>query len=123
MDANASLKRVNSYAFGSTDFQSVCQHIYQNKAVALLIKCDDGFWGTDTPTFTNPKYGHFIIGYGYDQDYVYIVDSADPTFGFKKIAKQYFTPTFIKETGTAVDLSPTQIQAIVTQTQTVVSQL
>jgi hypothetical protein len=92
----------------------VRQNIYQFKAVILLIKCDEGFWGTEIPSFTQPLYGHFVVAYGYDQDYINIVDSADPNIGFKKISKSYFVPKFIIETGTAVDLSPTQIQAIVT---------
>src|ERR1039458_9851058 len=91
MVTNASAKKIGSYGFGNTDFESLCQAIYQNKAILLLIKCDNGFWGTSTPTFTTPEYGHFITGYGFDSDYIYIVDSADPNdaFAFKKIAKQY----------------------------------
>jgi hypothetical protein len=120
MVTNASAKKVGSYGFGNTDFESLCQAIYQNKAVLLLIKCDDGFWGTSTPTFTTPEYGHFITAYGYDSDFIYIVDSADPsdTFAFKKIAKQYVNSptTFIFEAGTAVDIPPAVKQALTTNT-------
>jgi len=118
MVADASAKKINSYVFGNTDFESLCQYVYQNKAVLLLIKVDNGFWGSETPTFTIPEYGHFICAYGYDENYLYIVDSADPEFGFKKIAKQYITPTFFFESGTAIDISPTQIQQLVNNAAT-----
>jgi hypothetical protein len=120
MVANASAKKIASYGFGNTDFESLCQAIYQNKAVLILIKCDNGFWGTITPTFTTPEYGHFVTGYGYDADFIYIVDSADPNpaFAFKKIAKQYVNSptTFIFEAGTAVDIPPAVKQALTTNT-------
>jgi hypothetical protein len=84
----------------------------------LLIKCDNGFWGTTTPTFTQPLYGHFITAYGYDPEYIYIVDSADPTDAdaFKKIAKQYITPQFFYEAGTGIDLPPAVKTALTTNT-------
>ena len=120
MVTNASAKKIGSYGFGNTDFESLCQAIYQNKAILLLIKCDNGFWGTSTPTFTTPEYGHFITAYGYDADFIYIVDSADPNdaFAFKKIAKQYVNSptTFIFEAGTAVDIPPAVKQALTTNT-------
>ena len=116
---NASMKKISSYVFGGTDFGSLCQAIYQNKAVLLLIKVDNGFWKGDTPVFTSPLYGHFVTAYGYDENYLYIVDSADPTYGFKKIAKQYVTPTFFIESGTAIDLVPEQVKAVINSAVTV----
>jgi hypothetical protein len=121
MDASAANQKISSYAFGGTVFQDICQHIYKNKAVCILIKCDDGFWGTETPTFTQPLYGHFVVGYGYDENYIYIVDSADPQFGFKKLAKQYFPSKFVFESGTAIDIPPAQLQQIIKQSQAVVN--
>jgi hypothetical protein len=127
MDANATTKKIASYAFGNTDFGSLCQHIYQNKAVLLLIKCDDGFWGTPTPTFATPKYGHFVVADGYSTDGIRIIDSADPndTFSIKMIAKQYIRPEFILESGTAVDMAAvTQaVQQVVTQASSIVTQI
>jgi hypothetical protein len=119
MDASAAQSKISSYAFGATDFESVCQAIYQNKAVLLLIKCDDGFWGSDTPTFTTPKYGHFVVAFDYDetQGYVRVIDSAEPntSFAIKKVNKQYFQPQFVLESGTAVDLLPSIAHALSTQ--------
>jgi hypothetical protein len=118
MDADAAASLIGSYAFGATDFASICQAIYQNKAVILLIKCDDGFWGTATPTFTTPTYGHFVVAYGYDGAGIYVVDSADPQneFAFKHILAHYITPTFFFESGTAIDLPPAVKQALTTNT-------
>src|SRR5579862_1978632 len=108
IDANAAQSLIKAYAYSATDFESLCQAIYQNKAVMLLIKCDDGFWGTSTPTFTTPEDGHFICAYGFDSDSIYAIDSADPNdaFALKRIAKQYITPEFFFEAGTAIDLPP-----------------
>ena len=116
IDENAGLKKIASYAFGALDFESLCQAIYQNKAVLLLIKCDDGFWGTKTPTFTTAKYGHFICAFGYDAAGIYVIDSADPddAFAIKYIEKIYITPEFFFESGTAVDLPPIVKQALTT---------
>jgi hypothetical protein len=118
--ANASTKKIGSYAFGKLDFESLCQYIYKNQAVLLLIKCDDGFWGTKTPTFITATYGHFICAFGYDENNVYIIDSADPddAFAIKAISKQYITPEFFFESGTAVDLPPI-VQKALTSTQPV----
>jgi hypothetical protein len=118
MDANAATSVISSYAFGATDFASLCQAIYQNKAVIILIKCDDGFWGTSTPTFTTPTYGHFVVAYGYDGEGIYVVDSAEPEnqFAFKHILGQYITPAFFFEAGTAIDLPPAVKQALTTNT-------
>ena len=120
MTANAATKTINSYAFGATDFASLCQYINQYKAVLLLIKCDDGFWGTSTPTFTTPTYGHFVCAYGYDADSIRIIDSADPNnaYALKTIHAQFVTPTFFLESGTAIDLPPAVKQALISSTTT-----
>jgi hypothetical protein len=120
MDANAATQKIGSYAFGNEqlDFESLCQAIYLNDAVLLLIKCDDGFWGTATPTFTTAKYGHFIVAFGYDENSIRIIDSAEPNdaFAIKTIAKEYITPTFFFESGTAVDIPRAVKQALITST-------
>jgi hypothetical protein len=115
MTANAKPKAIQSYAFGNTDFESICQTIYQNGAALLLVKCDDGFWGTSAPTFTTPEYGHFVCADGYDENNIRVIDSADPNpqFAVKMIAKQYVTPQFFFESGTAVDIPPS-VQAVAT---------
>jgi phospholipid N-methyltransferase len=121
LDADAANQKINSYAFGNTDFASLCQHIYQNKAVLLLIKCDDAWWGTATPTFTSAKYGHFITAYGFSPTGIKIVDSSDNAIPLKEISKQFITSQFIIEAGTAIDIPPAQVQALITQAQAVVN--
>lgn len=108
IDANAAQSTIDSYAFGNTDFQSLRQDIFQNKAVLLLIRCDDAFWGTANPTFTTPQYGHYVVADGYTPTAIRVIDSADPNTAtwVKMIGKQYVTPTFIKESGTGVDIPP-----------------
>lgn len=113
-DQNAAQSKISSYGFGQTDYDSLCNYCFQSKAVLLLIKCDEGFWHTTQPTFTTPKYGHFVTMYGYDADGIWVVDSADPddANALKHIAKQYLTPDFIRASGTAVDLPPSVHQAL-----------
>lgn len=113
MTANAWPKAIQSYAFAGTDFESLCQAIYQNKAVLLLIKCDDAWWTSTTPTFTTPKYGHFVCADGYSPEGIRVIDSADPNDAqaVKTILKEYITPQFFFEAGTAVDLPPS-VQAV-----------
>jgi hypothetical protein len=108
MNENAAGSTITTYGFGQTDFASLQQYIYQHKAVILLIKCDDGFWGTTTPTFATTKYVHFIVADGYDQDSIRIIDSAEPTdaLAVKIIHKQYIVPEFIIESGAATDALP-----------------
>lgn len=115
MTANGSARAIETYAFGATDFESVRQHVYQNKAVLLLIKCDNGFWGTTTPTFTTPLYGHFVCATGFTADAIRVIDSADPNdaFAVKMIGKEYFTPQFIYESGTAMNV-PVSVKTVLT---------
>jgi hypothetical protein len=114
MDANAATSKISNYGFGNTDFASLCQYAWMSKAVLLLIKCDDGFWGTSEPTFTTPTYGHFVTMYDYDQNGIWVIDSAEPVenFALKHIATEYIVPEFILESGTAVDLPPSA-QAVI----------
>lgn len=120
MDADASGNKINSYAFDSLTYEDICQTIYQEKAILILAKVDDGFLGTATPTFTKAEYGHFFTGYGYDKttNDLLIVDSADPSdqLAFKRINAKYITGQFFFETGSGIVLPPAVKQALVTQT-------
>lgn len=104
--ADAATHKIVNYAFeDNPTYDNLCQAIYQKKAVLILIKCDDGFWGSTSPTFTSPDYGHFVVAYDYDPTGIFVVDSADPedAHALKHIDKQYITPTFFYEAGTAID--------------------
>jgi hypothetical protein len=80
MDASAATGKISSYAFDALTFEDICQTIYQRTAILILAKVDDGFWGTSTPTFTDPLYGHFFVGYDFDTatNDLFILDSAEP---------------------------------------------
>ncbi|HYK01299.1 MAG TPA: hypothetical protein VE974_06055 [Thermoanaerobaculia bacterium] len=110
MRQNASTKKIASYAFlTDLSFDAVCDAVYQNKEVILLIKCDSGFFRNTTPTFSQPLSGHFVVAYDrYDKDYIWVKDSteSDPQFSVKKIHRRYFQPQFIREGGTAINLPP-----------------
>jgi hypothetical protein len=110
MIADAGTRLIKSYAFGNADYDSIADAVWNVGSAIVLIKCDDGFWGTATPTFTNADYGHFVTVYDWNDEEgcLYVVDSAEPNpaFALKKIAKQYVTPTFFRELGTTVDLPP-----------------
>lgn len=127
MDAAAATHRIATYAFDALTLPDLQQAAYQSKAVLLLIKCDDGFWGTATPTFTTPKYGHFVVADGYYSDGLRVIDSAEPDsqFMWKKISAKYITPEFIIESGTSVDMTVVQqtVQQVVTQASSIVTQI
>ena len=94
--------------------ERVKQIVAQNQATILLIWCDDGFFGTTTPTFTYKLYGHFIVAYGYPENGVYIVDSTEPTsaYSYKYIPASAFANGFIREAWTAVDIPNWQLLGI-----------
>lgn len=100
---NAKPKGISGYAF--SDFPSVAelkQSIFLNKQVVILIWCDNGFFNTDKPTFTEKKYGHFVVAYGWTKDAFLILDSSESDHHYKEIP---FTAIgFIREVGTAIDL-------------------
>jgi hypothetical protein len=115
MDSDAANHKItDEVEYDALTYQDLCQSIYQNKAVIILIKVDDGFWGTANPTFTQPLYGHFVTAYGYDETGIWVIDSADPSdqFAFKHIAIEYITPTFFFESGTAVDALPVEQEIV-----------
>lgn len=125
MGLDATNHKIISYAFDALTFEDLQQAIYQNKAVLILIKCDEGFWGTATPTFTTPTDGHFVVADGYSADAIRVIDSADPNpaFAVKMINKQYIIPQFFYESGTALDVPLAQLQAIVSQASQVAAQI
>ena len=108
---------INGYGFLPKGFslEDLKDAIYKNAAVILLINCDDGFFGTNYPTFTTRPYGHFVVATGYDSQRVVILDSTeiDEKFSVKYIYNQYFP--FIREAGTAIDESTEKIRTMIKQ--------
>jgi hypothetical protein len=122
MNADALTRLISAYAFGNADYDSIANAVWQWKSGIVLIKCDEGFWGTSTPTFTNPTYGHFVTAYDYDDDKggIWVLDSAEPNNAFaqKFISKEYITDTFFFELGTTVDIPPAVQQVLSHPTMT-----
>ena len=112
---NAQNKITKSHAYlpNYPSSQEIKQAIFQNSAVLLLIHCDDGFFGTTTPTFTKPIYGHFVVAVAYDDNSIYILDSTeiDTNLSVKKIDDQYIDGkiNFIVEGGVAIELPPNYV--------------
>jgi hypothetical protein len=77
----------------------------------LAHHCDNGFFGTTTPTFTEKSYGHFVVAYGYDEDGVCVADSTEPTssFSYKYIPRSAFEGGFIRQGATAVNIPNWQL--------------
>jgi hypothetical protein len=107
-DAAAAQHKVSNFAYDALTFNALCQAVDEHKAVIILIKCDDGFWRTQTPTFTNPEDGHFIVACGHSTTALQVIDSADPdpACRIKMIDQKYVTPQFFIESGTARDVLP-----------------
>jgi hypothetical protein len=105
LSENAQPKIIKSYAFlDDMTFDGIRRAIYLNKEVLLLMYVDEGFFGTNEPIFKEKKWGHFVVGYGYDEKYIYIKDSTEVDYSKsnKKIGVEYIS--FFREGGTAVDL-------------------
>ena len=103
MDDNAQPRIISSYAF-CTDlsFDNLKTQIWLNKAVLLLIRCDNGFFGTDVPTFTTKPYGHFVLATGFSPEGIYVQDSTEIAHPVKFIKNEY--APFIIQAGTCIDL-------------------
>jgi hypothetical protein len=114
-DASAGNHKDIDFAYSDTvTYETIVQAIQKYKAAVILIKCDDGFWGTSSPTFTQPLYGHFVTAYDWDDTGIWVVDSAEPNLAYslKHIDQRYLTSLFFFELGTAVDALPIETQIV-----------
>jgi hypothetical protein len=88
-------------------FDDIRRSVYLKQAAILLIYCDDGFFGTNDPTFTRKKYGHFVVAIPeYDRSSITVADSTEATsaYSMKKIPKAAFEDGFIRQIGVAANL-------------------
>lgn len=108
---NAQPRGISSYAFAKTDMDNLKTQIWLNKAVVILIQCDNGFFGTDTPTFKKRPYGHFCVATGYDKNGIYVQDSTEIAYPVKYIKDEY--APFIIQAGTTIDLPNSVIEKLV----------
>jgi hypothetical protein len=112
---------ITSYAFiDNPTWDQIRQAIYQNKAVLARLDCGTGWY---TPSWLEKdilplklgKYesGHFLVLWGYDQNYIYFRNSWSDTWGRK--GDGYFDRSYlphVTEIGTAID-GPSLKQTIV----------
>lgn len=113
---------ITSYAFiENPSFQQIKQQIYQNKVVLARVDCGTGWY---TPSWMEKDIlplklgtydsGHFIVLWGYDQNYIYFRNSWSPGWG--RNGDGYFSATYIShvhEIGTAI-AGPSLKQQVVT---------
>ena len=120
LDARAHENLIGSYVFfdgPAITFEAVRQAVYVNKVVLLLGLVDEGFWHTQYPTFTSPKYGHFFVADGYNETHLRVLDSAEPEEGKaqKWIRKEDVRYPFFLEAGIAKDLPNWWVQGLTSQ--------
>lgn len=109
------------YGFiGFPTFEQIIKSIQIKGGAELLLRGDNGFWGTLYPTFTVRDWGHFVCAFGWDKDGIWVVDSAerDDKFGFKHIDKKYFPSMFCVEVSSAFDVNDSFVQAMDQQIET-----
>ncbi len=112
---------ITSYAFiDNPTWEQVRQAIYQNKVVLARVDCGTGWY---TPSWAEKdilplklgkfESGHFIVLWGYDQNYIYFRNSWSDTWGRK--GDGYFDRSYlphVTEIGTAID-GPSLKQTVV----------
>ncbi|HEY0141279.1 MAG TPA: hypothetical protein VGF48_10305 [Thermoanaerobaculia bacterium] len=99
----------------SPSFDDVRRSVYLKQAAIILIYCDDGFFGTNDPTFNEKKYGHFVVAIpDYDHSTITAIDSTEPTTAFsaKRIPKSAFENGFIRQMGVAANLPNWQLRGL-----------
>lgn len=110
MDANAHPRIIRAYGF--TVPSKIKEAIYQNKAVLILADVGDSWWKkVFVWMFKKKDSGHFFIGYGFDEQSISVLDSADKEVPLKKLMFDY--P--IREVGTAIDIPDWQVKNLTTQ--------
>jgi hypothetical protein len=111
---NADPKRIKEkYAITYyPDQDEVRDIIYTDKAAILLVRFDGRWYRSDTLTENGElKYGHFVCAYGYDKDWIYIIDSSDDVYSYKKLGRDY---KFVA-VGSGVDLPDAYVQGLIDQ--------
>lgn len=130
MNDSAANNKISNYAFQwSPSFQDIKTAIYNHKAVILLMRVGAEFWTSAngvsswaekdilplSPNFPITS-GHFVLAYGYDENYIYFINSWSDTWGRKGIG--YFAENYagrVEELGTVIDLS----KAVFTQNMSI----
>lgn len=105
---------IKSYAF-LTDLsaENIKLQTWLNKGLILLTRCDNGFFNTTTPTFTQRLYGHFLTIIGFNETGIFVEDSTDTKYPVKHIKDMYVN--FFDQVGTAVDLPNDVVKKLIAQ--------
>lgn len=113
---NAQPRIIKAYAvtYNPTNEQ-VREILAKYKYVILLLQFDGAWWsGSIHHSNGTKKYGHFVCSYGYDKDYIYVIDSADAINKYKKLSNTFS----IKAIGSAVDLPDAYVKSLVDKKRT-----
>lgn len=103
---------ITAYAFlRDTSFNSIKEAIAQHKAVTLLLWAGEDWWGKKMPMPIKKKYGHFVEAVGYDEDFIYVLDSSDKGNYIKQLSLAW--EPYIREAGTTVDADNEVIKKLV----------
>lgn len=134
---NAESRIIKSYVEVSKDWNELKREIYQYKAILLLIDIGDEWWTDSDGNITwseskimpldkqsNNVSGHEIVAYGYDNNYIYFVNSFSDAWSRKGIG--YFTKNYsqhIRVAHAAVDLPDNVVQDLLNKRKTLMIQL
>jgi hypothetical protein len=89
MIQNAQSRKIANYAFiDNPTFQQIKDNIFLHKAVMVRVACGDGWWtnGWGKEATVPVKVGnyvddHWILCYGFDENYIYFVNSWSTAWG------------------------------------------
>ena len=110
---NAQPKIIRAYAYGKNDVDSIKRDVFVNKFMLILLDVGNTWWGQEIVYKPTKIYGgHFVTAYGYDENYIYIIDSADNGIPLKRLP---FYVTKIRETGTAIDIPNEEVEKLTKQ--------
>lgn len=98
---NASPRKITGYSYiDNPTFQQIKDQIFKNKVVGLLVDCGDGWWvnGYAEKDTCPLKVGnfvghHFIYANGFDEKYIYFVNSWDTIWG--RNGTGYFDASYV----------------------------
>lgn len=95
---DASLRKIKAYAFVPNNIEMVKQAIFENKVIGIAIK-------------TNRAY-HYVLAYGYDEEYIYYVNSWGKFWGNRGLGKISIEKELFdaRDIITLVDITPEQLE-------------
>ncbi len=138
MNDDAQLRVLSGYAFNNNpSFDQICQDIYSNGAVILLLKVGQEMWTRndgviswlekDVLPLRPPAQvvsGHFVVAYGYDQNYIYCLNSWSENYG--RQGTLYFGRDYIPfviEDGTEVIPPVGYVESLIAQKKSLMYQI